>query len=354
MGATGTIETDIDDPAKQAAMSEMVDKLMQKATQQAIDRAGELEEQSSQRHISGGMTKKKLEDYLSGPKTADEQRARQFNRQTKSQQMASGSAQRGVDGVVDRADDEAMWTDILEPIRTKVLTDKRRYDHRRAVQMSIADSLSEDLGEEIHLKGRVWGYSAGGEVLVIVDTSGSTQDYWQLSIAKCVECISVMAKNKVVLRVVVFSDSDPCVKDEFVFYNGELVEPDEFSHQSVVEDGEDLIPEHIVDVQDMIQQSTVETAKLVGSTITGGGGTAILPVVNKIKNVVGENVAERFLVTVIITDAELYGPDVPWSQSTDVTDTFGEHVAWLFLDLYDANYDAIVGEKKFLISCGNK
>ena len=352
MGATGTIETDIDDPAKQAAMGELVDKMMQKATDDALGRAEELEKKAQSQHISGGMTKQKLEDYLNGPKNADEQKARQFNRQNQAQQMSSGSAQRGVDGIVDRADDEAMWMDILEPIRTKVLTDKRQFNHRRATQMAIADALSDDFGVDVHLKGRVWGYSAGGEVLVIVDTSGSTCDYWQISIAKCVECISVMAQNKVILRVVVFSDSDPSINDEFVFYNGEQVEEEDFSHQSVVEDGKDLLPDHIVDVQDMIMQDTVETAKLVGNTITGGGGTAILPVVNKIRNVVGEDVSQRFLVTVIITDAELYGPDVPWSRSSDVTDTFGEHVAWLFLDLYGADYASIVGEKKFLISCG--
>lgn len=351
MHATGQIETDIADPAKQAALSELVDKLLQNATKQSENEIDNWQARVAAKHISGGLTKGKLDEYLNGPKNKDEQLARQFNRQNTAQSVSSGAAVRGVDGIVDRADDEAMWQDILEPIRIKVLTDERRYNHRRAVQMSIADGLSESLGQDVSLKGRIMGYSAGGEVLVIVDTSGSTQDYWQLSIAKCVECISSMAQNKVVLRVVVFSDNDPSVKDEFVFYNGDLVSEEDFSHESVVEDGVDLIPEHIVDVQDMIQSDTIETARLVGETITGGGGTAILPVVNKIKAVVGDDVTERFLVTVIITDAALYGPDVAWSQSTDVIDTFGEHVAWLFLDLYEENYDAIVGEKKYLISC---
>lgn len=353
MAATGEIDTEVDDPSKQDALSELMDKMMQSATAECIDGVDDMEAKTASKHISGGLTKEKLDDYLNGPQNKDEQKARQFNHSTSSQQASSGAAVRGVDGIVDRADDEAMWWDILDPIRTKVLTDERRYNHRRAVQMSIADSLSEDLGTDIHLKGRVMGYSVGGEVLVIVDTSGSTGDYWQISIAKCVECLSSMAQNKVILRVVVFSDNDPTVNDEFVFYNGENVGEDDFSHQSVVEDGKDLIPEHVVDVQDMICSDTVETAKLVGDTITGGGGTAILPVVNKIKRVVGEDVSQRFLVTVIITDAQLYGADVPWSQSSDVTDTFGEHVAWLFLDLYDSNYADIVGEKKYLISCGD-
>lgn len=353
MNSTGQIETDVDDSAKMATLNEMLKTLVEKAAQDGNAMIDKFEQQQSEsgKKISGGLTKQMLDDYLTGAKDADEAKGHKISSNTKPQTMQSGSSVRGVDGIVDRADDDAMWNDILEPLREEILTDERKFNHRRAVQMSIADSLSRDFGRNVFLRGRIMGYSVGGEVLMVVDTSGSTGDYWMLSVAKAIECINSMPQSKISCRVVVFSDSDPSINDEYVFYNGDVTDEDDIPRASVIEEGEELIESHIVDVSPFLTGTTIDIKMLVGNTITGGGGTAILPVIRKLKRTLGDDVSERFLVTVIITDAALYGDDVPWSRSPDVTDTFGEHVAWLFLDLYNEDYGSIVGEKKYLISC---
>lgn len=353
MNSTGMIDTDVDDPAKMSTLNEMLKTLVEKAAQDGnsmIDKFDQ-QQQESGKKIGGGLTKQMLDDYLNGAADADEAKGHKISNNSKPKSMQSGSSKRGVDGIVDRADDENMWRDILDPLRAEVLTDERRFNHRRAVQMSIADSLSHDFGRNVFLRGRIMGHSVGGEVLMIVDTSGSTGDYWMLSIAKALECINSIPGSKISCRVVVFSDSDPSINDEYVFYNGEEMDEDEIPRASVIEDGKDLIDSHLIDVSPWLLATTVDIKLLVGSTITGGGGTAILPVVNKLKHVLGQDVTERFIVTVIITDAALYGDDVAWSRSPDVTDTFGEHVAWLFLDLYNEDYGSITGEKKYLITC---
>ena len=117
--------------------------------------------------------------------------------------------------------------------------------------------------------------------------------------------------------------------------------------------GKQVMEEHIVDVSPWLDLTHVEVKELVGSKIVGGGGTELLPIVQHIQNTVGEDVSERFDVTIILTDAELCGNEMNWAESQQVFEVFGEHVSWIFLDLYNANYSAIQGEKKYLITCGS-
>lgn len=347
---TGTFSTEHDDQAKEAQLLEQQAQMLDDAAKEAGDQIDVYQEKYGKK-IQGGLTKEMLDDYLNGNEDQDSQSARRIKRVDTSKQMSSGSSLRGVDGIVDRSDDPAMWADILDPIREKILTDEMEFDHRIASRVSMAESLSSALGGDMTLSGRVEGWRVGGEVLCILDTSGSTCDYWQLSVAKCVECVAAMPESKVIIRCLVFSDHKPSPSSEYLFYNGEICDEADLNTESVVQAGAQVPAKNIVDISEFVDQGMVEIHRIVGNTIQGGGGTELLPTVNAIKEVVGEDVSQRFLVTVIITDAALYGPDVPWSRSSDVAATFGDHVAWLFLDLYDENYDEIQGEKKYLISC---
>jgi len=347
---TGMFDTEHDDQAKEAQLIEQQSSMMDQAAKDGADQIDAYNEKYGKK-IQGGLTKEMLDDYLAGDEDVDSRQARRIKRVDMAKQVSSGCSTRGVDGIVDRSDDPAMWQAILEPIREKILTDDMEFDHRIAARVSMAESLGSALGADMTLKGRVEGWRVGGEVLCILDTSGSTCDYWQLSVAKCVECVASMPESKVIIRCLVFSDHKPSPSSEYIFYNSELVDDGELNTDSVVTAGAQVPAKNIVDVSEFVDQGMVEIHKVVGNTIQGGGGTELLPTVNAVKEVVGEDISQRFLVTVIITDAALYGPDVPWSRSSDVTATFGDHVCWLFLDLYDENYEEIVGEQKYLISC---
>ena len=347
---TGMFDTEHEDQAKEAQLIEQQNAMMDEAAKEGAEQIDAFDEKYGKK-IQGGLTKELLDDYLNGDEDIDSRQARRIKRVDAAKQLSSGCSSRGVDGIVDRSDDPAMWQSILEPIREKILTDDMEFDHRVAARVAMAESLSSALGADMTLKGRVEGWRVGGEVLCILDTSGSTCDYWQLSVAKCVECVAAMPESKVVIRCLVFSDHKPSPTSEYIFYNSELVEEGELNTDSVVLAGAQVPEKNIVDVSEFADQGTVEIRKIVGGTIQGGGGTELLPTVNAVKETVGEDISQRFLVTVIITDAALYGPDVPWSRSSDVTATFGDHVCWLFLDLYNENYEEIVGEQKYLISC---
>ena len=344
----GEFQTQAEDMAKQAIFDDAMTKQVEDAAKKA---AQQIEKLSQKLPMKGGLTQQKLDEYLSGGIDTDAKLGKAFRSMNKPKQMTSATAQRGVDGLVERADDEGMWRTILSPLQTFILTDVKRHNHRRPVQLSIASDLTETLGEDVFLRGRIFGPTVGGEVLVIVDTSGSTCDYWMLSIAKCLECLAVMSGSKIVLRCVMFSDQTPSIADEYLFWNSGTNEEEDLSLISVIEPGKEVMSDHVIDVSPFIDAGIVEIQKMVGEHIQGGGGTCLVPVVNSIRNTVGDQVNKRFLVTVIITDADLYGGDEVWARSSDVVDTFGDHVSWLFLDLYGVDYSTIVGENKYLIKC---
>lgn len=346
---SGLIDSGTGASALDSQMADAEEDEIAKARAKGMQDIGDYEDSCPS--VKGGLTKEQYEREIAAPGSKESAKGKAQMKNRKGVSATAGLAQRGVDGKVARADDEAMWWDILEPLQQEELTDKKRYSHREIGKVVIADAISDAIHTDTFLKGRVMGYAVGGEVLIILDTSGSTGDYWQLAVAKCLECLSAMEDHAVVLRVVLFS-SGVSIENEYIFYNSDKVEEDELNTQSIIRLGMEVLTEHVVDVAPMIGSSFVDIKSMVGSKIVGGGGTELLPVVGAIEHTIGKDeVAERFLVTIIVTDAELMGADVTWATSNRVYETFGDHVCWLFLDLYGCDYKSFVGEKKYLIAC---
>lgn len=344
----GLVDSRNDNSAFQSQMNDAEESEIEKARQKGMK---DLEQYAKDLGRPGMMTPEDYKQSLEHPTTKEGQRGKESMSSRQQASAGSGLAKRGVDGKVQRADDDAMWWDILDPLTEKELTDKTSYSHHDIGPIVVADSIGSAVGTDTFLKGRVEGYTVGGEVLMIIDTSGSTMDYWKLSVSKCLECLSALEDHAVVLRVVLFS-SGVSLQNEYIFYNSDKTEEGDLDVASILRPGKDVLEEHIVDLAPLLGSSSANIREMVGSTIVGGGGTELLPIVGAIENTVGKDeVAERFLVTVIVTDAALYGPDVTWAQSNRVFETFGDHVCWMFLDLYNEDYSKIQGEKKYLIAC---
>ena len=345
----GIFKTKSEDAAMDSQMQDIQEALIERA--RAAGKK-DIETFTGQtKKITGGLTQKQYDDHCNHPETKDGQKSEGAKKARVTVQAGQGVAERGVDGLVDRTDDEAMWNDLLEPLRITALTDEKAYSHKEFAKVAVALGIGGSVGEDVFLEGRVEGHTVGGEVLFIVDTSGSTMDYWQLSVAKAIECLASMENNSIMLRVILFS-SGVSLNNEYIFYNKDTVDDEMLKKDSVLFPGKQVMEEHIVDVSPWLDLTHVEVKELVGSKIVGGGGTELLPIVQHIQNTVGEDVSERFDVTIILTDAELCGNEMNWAESQQVFEVFGEHVSWIFLDLYNANYSAIQGEKKYLITCG--
>lgn len=343
----GLFGTDTEDAALDAQMQDLQEDTLEKARENGDK---DIDSFSSTSKVGGGLTHEEYHDHVDNPGTKDGNKSNQKARQRKRPSVGQGVASRGVDALVDRSDDDSMWNEMLEPLRQKALTTEKSYAHREMDVVSVACGIGGAIGEDVFLQGCIEGYEHGGEVLFIVDTSGSTGDYWALSVAKAVECLSAMENNSVVLRVVLFS-SGVSLNNEYIFYNGMNTEASSLDKKSVLFNGKEVYDEHIVDVAEWIAMPHVDIAHLVGTKIVGGGGTELLPIIQHLRQTLKEQLPERFLVTIILTDAALDSEDWTWATSDLVYESLGSHVNWLFLDLYGQDYAAVHGEHKYLIAC---
>ena len=343
----GLFGTDTEDAALDSQMQDLQEDTLEKARENGFK---DIDEFSSKTKIQGGLTRDQYQSHIDNPGTKDGAKSAQKARARKQKSAGQGVASRGVDALVDRSDDDSMWNEMLEPLRQKALTTEKSYAHKEIDVVSVACGIGDAIGEDIFLQGCIEGYDHGGEVLFIVDTSGSTGDYWSLSVAKAVECLSAMENNSVVLRVVLFS-SGVSLKNEYIFFNGMNTEASSLDKKSVLFEGKEVYDEHIVDVAEWIAMPHVDIAHLVGTKIVGGGGTELLPIIQHLRKTLKEELPERFLVSIILTDAALDSEDWTWATSDLVYESLGPHVNWMFLDLYGQDYAAVHGEHKYLIQC---